>query len=47
MLKGFDGLQPNAPSDHKNRITERCSTFVQTGSGAAMIYGKAAMMELT
>jgi hypothetical protein len=31
----------------KNRITERCSSLVQTESGAAMINDKAATMELT
>jgi hypothetical protein len=34
------------PSDHKNRITERFSSLVQTESGAAMINGKAATIEL-
>jgi hypothetical protein len=30
-----------------SRITERCSSLVQTENGAAMINGKAATMELT
>jgi hypothetical protein len=45
--KVFDGLRPDTPSDHKNRITERCFSLVQTESEAAMINGKAATMELT
>jgi hypothetical protein len=42
VLKVFD-----TPSNHKNQITERCSSLVQTESGAAVINGKAATMELT
>ena len=38
---------PDTPSNHKNRITERCSSLVHTETGAAMINDKVAMMELT
>jgi hypothetical protein len=40
-------VAPDTPFDHKNRITERYSSLVQTESGAAMINSKAATMELT
>jgi hypothetical protein len=40
-------VAPDTSSDHKNQITECCSSLVQTEIGAAMINGKAAMMELT
>ena len=38
---------PCTPSDHKNRITERYFSLVHTVSRAAMVNGKAVMMELT
>ena len=38
---------PDTPSDQKNRITEHWFPLVHTESGAAMINGKAATMELT
>jgi hypothetical protein len=37
----------DTPSNHKIWITECCSALVQTESGAAMVNGKAVMMELT
>jgi hypothetical protein len=38
---------PDTPSNNnKNQLTECCSSLVQTENGAAMINGKAAMMEL-
>jgi hypothetical protein len=40
-------VDPDTPSNHKNRITECCYSLMQTESGAAMINGKAATMELT
>jgi hypothetical protein len=46
VLKVFDGLRPDIPSDHKNRIIEHCSSFVHTEYGAATINGKAGTMEL-
>jgi hypothetical protein len=47
VLEVFDGLwHLITPSDRKNLITECCSSLVQTESRAAMIDGKAAMMEL-
>jgi hypothetical protein len=38
---------PDTSSDHKNWVTDRCTSTVQTESGAAMINGMTAMTELT
>jgi hypothetical protein len=40
-------LIPDARSDHKKRITERCSSLVQTESRTAMVYVTVATKELT
>jgi hypothetical protein len=47
VLKVFDGLQPDIPSDHKNWIIEHCSSFMHTECEAATINGKAGTMKLT
>ena len=38
---------PDTSSDYENRFTERCSSLVHRKSGAPMINGNAATMELT
>jgi len=40
-------LAPDTPSDHKKWITERCSSLVQTQSGAAMVNVAVVTKELT
>ena len=48
VLKVFDVFRPLIhPSDHKKRITERCSSLVQTESGTAMVNVTFATKELT
>ena len=38
---------PDTPSDHKKRITERCSSLVQKESGAAVVNVTVGTKELT
>ena len=48
VLKVFDVFRPpDTPSDHKKRITVRCSSLVQTESGAAMVNVTVGAKELT